>query len=84
MLALSVACGGCMRTDNHREEYYRNGNLKSLHYTSSTSWATDSGSDLISIDPNGLVKAVNYGKQEDSIKVKVNPTLNQYELETGE
>ena len=74
----------CMRTDHERKEFHDNGELKSSHRTSSTSWATDSSSRSITIDPNGLVKIEGYQKKEDSISLKYNDITHQWELNTTE
>ena len=60
ILMFVAALSGCQRTDYYLQD--------DLLYISNTSWCTDSSSQKIVIDPNGLVTVTGYGKQEDSIK----------------
>ncbi len=67
LIVIAVTCSGCMRTDNHLEKYV-DGELVTLHYTSNTSWATDSNLQKITIKPDGTIVIEGYEKREDGVK----------------
>jgi hypothetical protein len=69
LLLIALLCTGCQRTDKQDEMYYPNGQIKSLHYTSITSWGTDSAFEKATISPDGTLTAEGYRKNEDSIDV---------------
>lgn len=75
-IAVAVGCSGCQRTDYHWQD-----DLLSI---SSTSWCADTNIKKIMIDPNGLVIIEQFDRKADSLKVKANPLIHQYEAETSE
>jgi hypothetical protein len=72
-ICAALTVSGCMRFDSVYKEYDPNGLIKTYHRVSTTSWATDSSSDRLTIDPNGHAEAINFGKQEDSVNIEVDP-----------
>jgi len=75
---LCLCLSGCQRTDYQYE--FKDGRLL---YISNTSWATDSSSQKIVIDPNGTATVIGYGKREDRIKGNYN-LVTGVTVETGE